>query len=172
MADKQGKGNNRKVTRNTVEKWIIENDKVLDTTLWLKFDVIAEDLEHVLKLKYSVCGQFKQQLISMRNYNPAFVDGTTNTHASSFKDHAITETHKRAMILYKKQHLSNLYDYVLIVNALLLPSMNELTRARLKRKFELAYLIAKEKMPFKKMKPFCGLCPDKFLDVHSIFISS
>ena len=34
--------------------------------------------------------------------------------------------------------------------ALLLLSMDELTRARLKFKFEIAYVIVKEKMPFKK----------------------
>ena len=51
LSGKMSEGNNRKVTRNMVEKWIIENDKALDTILWLKFDVILEDHEHVLKLK-------------------------------------------------------------------------------------------------------------------------
>jgi len=46
----------------------------------------------------------------MRNYNPAYIDGTANTRASSFKEHASTEMHKHAMILYKKQHLSNVCD--------------------------------------------------------------
>ena len=35
--------------------------------------------------------------------------------------------------------------------------MDELTRARLKQKFDIAYLIAKEKMSFKKMKLLCEL---------------
>ena len=35
--------------------------------------------------------------------------------------------------------------------------MDELTRARLKQKFDIAYLIAKEKMSFKKMKLLCDL---------------
>ena len=157
MAERQEKGSNRSVTRKTVEKWIRENDKTLDTTLWLKFVVVAGDREHVSKLKCSICGQFQERLISMRNYNSAFVEGTTNTHASSFKEHASTEMHKRAMILYKKEHSSNVCDYAPIARALLLPSMDELTSARLKRKFEIAYLIAKEKMSFKKMKTLCDL---------------
>ena len=153
---KARKGSNRSVTRKTVEKWIRENDKTLDTTLWLKFDVVvAVDHDHVSKLKCSICDQFEERLISMWNYNSAFVEGTTNTHASSFKEHASTEMHKRAMILYKKEHSTNVCDYAPIARALLLPSMDELTRARLKRKFEIAYLIAKEKMPFKKMKTLC-----------------
>jgi len=58
--------------------------------------------------------------------------------------------HKHAMVLFKRQHSTNVCSN--IAKALLLPSMDESTRARLKQKFEIAYLIAKEKMPFKKMK--------------------
>lgn len=147
----------RKVTRKTVEKWITENDKTLDTTLWLKFEVATGDREHVSTLKCTVCQQFKERLVSMRNYNPAFVEGTSNTRTSSFKEHASTEMHKRAMALYKKQHSSNICEYAPIAKALLLLSMDELTRVRLKRKFDIAYLIAKEKMSFKKMKLLCDL---------------
>ena len=99
----------------------------------------------------------------MRNYNPAFVDGSTNTRVSAFKDHAITEMHKRAMILYKKEHSTNVCEYSPIATALLSPSMDEVTRSRLKRKFELAYLIAKEKMPFKKWNHFVTLKNDMVL---------
>ena len=156
--DKCTQGNKkRKINRRTVEKWITENDKTLDTTLWLKFEVASGDREHVSKLKCSVCKQFKDRLISMRNYNPAFVEGTANTRTSAFKEHACTEMHKRAMALYKKQHSSNICEYAPIAKALLIPSMDELTRARLKRKFDFAYLIAKEKMSFKKMKLLCDL---------------
>ena len=49
----------QKINRRTVEKWITENDKTLDTTLWLKFEVASGDREHVSKLKCSVCKQFK-----------------------------------------------------------------------------------------------------------------
>ena len=65
--------------------------------------------------------------------------------------------HKCAMALYKKQHSSNICEYAPIAKALLIPSMDELTRARLKQKFDIAYLIAKEKMSFKKMKLLCEL---------------
>ena len=84
------------------------------------------------KLKCSICGQFQEYLISMRNYNSAFVEGTTNTCASSFKEHASTEMHKCTMILYKKEQSTNVCDYAPIARALLLPSMDELTRARSK----------------------------------------
>ena len=86
---------------------------------WLKFKVASGDRnrEHVSKLKCSVCKQFKDRLISMRNYNPAFVEGTANTQTSAFKEHACTEMHKRAMALYRKQHSSNICEYAPIAKA-------------------------------------------------------
>ena len=92
----------RKINRRTVEKWITENDKTLDTTLWLKFEVASGDCEHMSKLKCSVCKQFKDRLISMHNYNPTFVEGTANTRTSAFKEHGCTKMHTCAMTLYKK----------------------------------------------------------------------
>ena len=63
----------RKVTRRTVDKWIVENDKTLNTTIWLKYDMVVGDREHVSALKCGVCIQFWERLMSLRNYSPAFI---------------------------------------------------------------------------------------------------
>ena len=55
--------NKRMVTR-TVERWIVENDKQLDTTIWLKFETAVGDPEHVSALKRGFCIQFKERLVS------------------------------------------------------------------------------------------------------------
>jgi len=141
------------LTRRTVEKWIKEKDKELDTSIWLKFDVVPSDCEHVSTLKCGVCMQFNERLTSLRNYNPAFINGSKNTKTSAFKEHADTEMHKRAMILYKKQHSTNVCEYVPIAKAILQPSMDKATRQKLKRKFEISYMMVKENIAFKKMKP-------------------
>ena len=65
----------RAISRKTVEKWVVENDRELNTSVWLKFE---GDRNHVFSLKCAVCLQFKEKLISMRNYRPAFIEGTTN----------------------------------------------------------------------------------------------
>ena len=62
----------RAVQRRTVEKWITENDRELNTTLWLKFDMA--DREHVASLKCSVCSQFSKKLEDMRNFRAAFIN--------------------------------------------------------------------------------------------------
>ena len=92
----------RAVSVKTVEKWISENEKDLSTATWLVFERTDGDRYHVARLKCSVCTRFKRQLEGMRNYNPAFIDGSTNVKTSSFKDHASTEMHKKAMDLHKK----------------------------------------------------------------------
>jgi len=40
---------------------------------------------------------------------------------------------------------------------LLQPSKDEAIKCKLKRKFELAYMVAKENISFKKIKPLCFL---------------
>ena len=60
---------------------------------------------------------------------------------SAFKDRTKTEMHKRAMSLYWKQHSTNICEYVSIARSLLQPSMDEASKHKLKRKFELAYIL-------------------------------
>jgi len=50
------------VTTKTVDKWIADNDKTLNTTTWLKYD--KADREHVATLKCSVCFRFNDKLLS------------------------------------------------------------------------------------------------------------
>ena len=147
----------RVLTRRTMGKWNVENDKDLDTTVWLKYDVVEGDCEHMSALRCAVCIQFNKRLVLLQNYNPAFINGSKNTRTSAFKDHADTEMDKCAMSLYWKQHSTNICDYVPIAKALLQPSMNEATKRKLKQKFKLAYMVAKENLSFKKMKPLCDI---------------
>ena len=87
--------------QKTVEKWIVENDKELNTSVWLKFEMAADNRDHVATLKCAVCSRFRERLQTMRNYRPAFIDGTSNVRTSTFKDHADTGMRKYAMVLFK-----------------------------------------------------------------------
>ena len=159
----------RVVSRKTVEKWVVENDRELNTSVWLKFE---GDRNHLFSLKCAVCSEFKDKMgeyeelkrwlfINGRGsqyYRPAFIEGTTNIRTTAFKDHAATDMHAHAMVLFKKQHARNITEYSPIAAALLhLRSMDETTQAQMKRKFDIAYLIAKENMSFTKMKAVCVL---------------
>ena len=75
----------------SIDKWITEYDKELNTSTWLKYTVV--DCLHVDSLMCSVCTRFKSKLQGMRNYNPAFIEGSKNPRTSSFKDHATSTMH-------------------------------------------------------------------------------
>ena len=124
-----------------VEKWIAENDKVLSTSTWLKYD--KADREYV---KCSMRIEFQD---GMRNYSNAFIGGSKNLRASSFKDHAASDKHGRAMLLLKKQSSSDVTEYASIAKALhILDSDPE---GKLKRKFDIAFFTSKENVAFPKM---------------------
>ena len=143
----------RKVTVSTVNKWKIENDKALNTSMWLTFEKLGRD--HVALLKCTVCGRFEEKLRGCRNYNPAFVVGTTNLRVSAVKDHADTDMHKRSMLLLSKSRSKNAVEYAPIAKAL--STLDPDTASKLKRKFEIAYMLCKEGLAFTKMEAVCEL---------------
>ena len=57
----------RNLTNSTVDKWIADNNKALSTSTWLKYDVDTAAHGRVVALKCSVCCQFCDKLIGMRN---------------------------------------------------------------------------------------------------------
>ena len=60
-----GQAKQRVLTRRTVDKRIVENEKDLDMTVWLKYDVVKGDRKHMSALKCAVCIQFNKQLVSL-----------------------------------------------------------------------------------------------------------
>ena len=143
----------RSITARTVEKWKLENDKTLNTATWLTYQMA--DRDHVKTIACSVCTRFNAQLKGMRNYTPAFIDGTTNLCTSSFKDHASTDMHARAMTLLKRDEAVDVRDYAPIARAL--STMDESSIEKMKKKFEVAFTIAKNNIALTKMKPICEL---------------
>lgn len=93
----------------------------------------------------------------MRNFRAAFVEGTTNIRLSTVKDHASTDMHARVMLLLKKQQGASVFDYSPIAVSLSQFSMDASTKTKIKKKFDITYLIAKEKLAFTKMAPICEL---------------
>jgi len=59
----------RVVSKQTTEKWVKEFDKMLNTFVWLRFEVA--DCDHVV----SPVPEYK--LVGMRNYRATFIDGTS-----------------------------------------------------------------------------------------------
>ena len=113
----------------------------------------------------SVCIRFQDKLRGIRNYSPVYVEGSKNLHASSFKDHAKSDMHQQAMLLYRKSQSHDITEYAPIAKAL--SSLDAGSEKILVRKFEIAYVICKEKMAFTKMAPLCTLEEQHGVDLGS-----
>ena len=143
----------RGLSVSTVEKWILDNDKTLNTSTWLGYDKTGRN--QVAKLKCKVCQRFADKIRGSRNFSAAFIDGSENLRSTSFKDHAKTDMHERAMVLLKKEQSQNICDYSPLARSFF--HMDSEAEAKIKRKFDLAYVMAKENIAFTKMKPLCQL---------------
>ena len=64
----------RRVTVKTIHKWVIECDRKMDTSVWLRYDKVNH--EYVATLKCCVSAELNEKLRGMRNYNPAFAVGS------------------------------------------------------------------------------------------------
>ena len=69
----------------------------MDKYVWLRYDKVDRGtwLHETSTWQHCcVSAEFNKKLRGMRNYNPAFVVGSKNLQASSYKDHAATDMHK------------------------------------------------------------------------------
>ena len=122
---------------------------------WLKYDKAKGNSEYVAALKCSVCSHFDDKLHSCRNYNASYIVGSTNLRTSAFKDHASSDMHQRAILLFRKSQGAAVSEYAPI--ARMLTTLDTDAESMLKRKFEIAYFICKQKLSFTKMGPLCML---------------
>ena len=133
----------RALSVSTVQKWIRENDKSMQTMTWPKFNRCENDVNHMTSLCCSVCQEFDDRLRGMRNYSAAFIIGATNLRCSNFKDHSKTDMHTKAMSLYReKTARSSVMESAPIVRAL--NTMDKFLEEKMILKFQVAFTIARE----------------------------
>ena len=86
----------------------------------------------------------QDQLQSMGKCWQRFVEGMANICASSFRDYVGTEMHQKAMALFKQRQFRERVRYAPITKSLAQVDVRSLTV--LKKKFDIAYFIVKEKL--------------------------
>ena len=59
-----------------------------------------------------------EKLKGIHNYNLAFIAGSKNLQPLSFKSHAVSEMHTRAMFLLKKKQSSDVHEHASIARTL------------------------------------------------------
>ena len=119
---------------------------------WLRCDVDCDSKIHVAALWCQACRTHERSITGMKNFSRAWIIGTTNQKTSNVIDHATSEQHRSAMshMLAEAAKASSLpiTSYSPIARSLLV--MDDTTRDRMRKKFDICYVIAKEGMPFRK----------------------
>lgn len=150
----------RKVAVTTYRKWREDFDKELKTVSWLDCETEIESGKKMVKtLKCSVCTRFQSRIMHQRNFSDRWIVGADSIRTSNIRDHAHSEQHDHAMSLLKqasaKAEGKSCYSYAPIAMALSTLSSDE--KERLRKKFDIAYFVAREKLSFRKYPAICEL---------------
>ena len=134
----------------TFEKWQGLYNKNYQTLSWLKCVKDGRD-RSLVDLQCEVCKKYESKICSQKNFSKAWLEGSANHKTSSLIDHATSYQHEAAMVLFKKDmNVSGFSpaDASPILHCLM--NIDERTKQRLKRKFDVCYVMAREGMSFSK----------------------
>ena len=135
----------------TYKKWKRDLDKKkIKTVTWLECETVMEcGRKMVRALKCSICSKYIE---SSRNFSDKWIVGAELLCTSNIQDHGKNQhvLVMSLMSLLAKEHATNHGEgpstYAPIVQVL--TRLSESEKARLKRKFDIAYLIATEGMSY------------------------
>ena len=126
-------------------------EREYQTLSWLRCKV-DESPSLVDTLTCSVCQKFEDNIQGLKNFSAAWITGSSNHRASNIVDHGKSEQHKTAMKLEKieraKANKQSVSSYSALARSF--QQIDEATRDKLRKKFDIAYVLAKEHMAFKK----------------------
>ena len=98
------------------------------------------------------CRKHEDRITGMKNFSKAWINGSCNQKTSKIVDHASSEQHRVAMLQVRadaaKASNQPLTTYSPIARSLLV--MDSAVQARMKRKFDICYVMAKESLTFHK----------------------
>ena len=161
----------RQAKVSTFEKWKRELNMEHKTSLWLRCDKDDTDKTLVSTLWCEVCRRYEDRLRGMRNYSGAWISGSTNHRTSNVIDHSKSDQHTFSMARFEadraKAQGKCLQTYAPIARALLTLDAKELER--MKRKFEICYVLAKEGLAFLKYPAFHALVAHQGVEIGSSY---
>ena len=103
-----------------------------------------------------LCRQHEGRIQSIRNFFATWVTGTTNHRASNIVDHAKSEQQAASVAYIRSNHTKAqgkpVEMYTLIVRLLLL--LDDCDKQKIRRKFEICYVLAREGLAFLKYPAF------------------
>ncbi len=155
----KAKRSKRQVSIATFERWKSQFDREHHSLLWLSCKKDPSDRSIVSTLYCEVCQKYESKIEGLRNYSAAWINGSANHKTSNILDHAKSEQHSAAMAHLRQvqAQASNqpLSTYSPIVRCFV--SIDPSQMIKMKHKFEICYVIAREDIAFLKYPAFHAL---------------
>ena len=168
------KKSKRQVSVATFEKWQRQFDGDYQTLLWLRCTKDGTHKSLVSTLWCDVCRQYEAKITGMRNFSDAWITGSTNHKSSNIVDHAKSEQHVSSMACMRtaraKANNERIESYAPIARYLM--TMNEGDKAKMKHKFEISYVLAREGIAFHKYPAFHCLAERQGVQLGSTYKGS
>ena len=143
----------RQISVSIFEKWQCEFNRDYQSLLWLRYDKDVVNWSLVATLCCEVCRRFEDLVQGMRNFSPAWLTGSTKHKPSNVLDHAKSEQQTTSMVRFQEERAKSqdvpASSYAPIIRSLMVLEDHE--KARMKHKFEICYVIARESLAFLKV---------------------
>ena len=144
----------RQALKETFLRWQRTYEKEYQSMGWLHAEMDDQDKSLVSTLWCVVCRQYENKICGIKNFSKAWIEGSSNHKTSNITDHAKSEPHKTVMMYFRKDQAKGrnepITSYSPIAHGLLPSSMDPAVRERVKKKFGISFILAKEHIPFSK----------------------
>ena len=144
----EAKKGKRQVTLATFHKWQKQYEREHRTLSWLRCDVDSRDKSLVQILWCDACRNHEKRLTGLRNFSRVWITGSNNHKTSNIIDHAKSEQHHAAMIQAAKASHQPITSYSPLARSF--TTMEATAEERVRRKFDICYVLAKEGIAFHK----------------------
>ena len=142
------KKSKRQVSLSTFKKWQAQLEREHQTMTWLRCDTDESNPTLVDTLWCHACRTNEAKIIGMKNYSSVWISGSTNHKTSCVTGHASSDQHKAAMNHTRKASGMPMMEYSPIARGLL--NMDKSAQDRIKKKFDICYVMGKECLAFAK----------------------
>ena len=146
------KKDKHQITVRTFEKRQSQYNPSHSSLTWLQCEKESSYRSLVSVLWCEPCRKYEARIKGQKNFSSAWIEGTSNQRTSSMIDHANSNQHKASMAYLKadlaKANNESVTCFSPIARSLM--NMDASTRERMKRKFDICFVMAKEGIAFSK----------------------
>ncbi len=164
----------------TVKRWINEDLAKDNGSIWMHYE--ANKQEHVENLYCKICQKYKEQICTMKDFSYAWINGSKNLKLSNAKDHANSKCHIRAFRLHANEVRACTGESLQLPEKLIpglkqptviegFVQMSDIMKEQIKKKFELAYFVAKKELPFTMYEDLVTLEKHHGVDIGNAYVN-